>query len=55
MEENNIRSIIAHKQEQLNAASKALKKEFFGIDNTIDQIIEAVSSWFLFPISNSVR
>ena len=49
MEEKNIREIISQKQEQLNAASKALKKEFFGIDNTIDQIIEAVSSWFLFP------
>ena len=49
MVEKNIREIISHKQEQLNAASKALKKEFFGIDDTIDQIIEAVSSWFLFP------
>ena len=49
MEENNIRFLIAQKQEQLNAASKSLKTEFFGIDSTIDQIIEAISSWFLFP------
>jgi hypothetical protein len=33
----------------LDAAAIQLKKEFVGIDNIIDQIIHAISSWYMLP------
>jgi len=40
---------IIKKRDLLTQASIILKKEFFGIDSVIDQIIESVSSWYFFP------
>ena len=40
---------ILAKQELLNQAKIQLKKEFVGIDQVIDEVINSVSSWFLFP------
>ena len=37
------------KQTMLEETRTALKKEFVGIDNIIDDVIENVSSWYLFP------
>jgi cell division protease FtsH len=41
--------LIDEKFNQLTDARIQLKKEFFGIDHIIDEIIELVSSWYLFP------
>ncbi|MCB0537562.1 MAG: hypothetical protein KDE33_08540 [Bacteroidetes bacterium] len=40
---------IMQKQEILNKANAALKQEFIGIDNVIDEVVDAISSWYLFP------
>lgn len=40
---------IIQKRDLLTQASILLKKEFFGIDSVIDQIIESISSWYFFP------
>ncbi|MEA3392174.1 MAG: hypothetical protein U9Q91_04275 [Candidatus Marinimicrobia bacterium] len=40
---------IDRKFDILANAKAQLKNEFFGIDNIIDEIIELVSSWYLFP------
>ncbi len=40
---------LTHRQQILDQARKALKDEFIGIDENIDTIIGALSSWFLFP------
>ena len=40
---------IIQKQEVLNAARQQLKKEFIGIDHVIDEVVDALSSWYLFP------
>lgn len=40
---------IIRKRDRLTQAAIILKKEFFGIDSVIDQIIESVSSWYFFP------
>lgn len=44
-----LREEILAKQELLNQAKIQLKKEFVGIDQVIDEVINSVSSWFLFP------
>ena len=33
----------------LERAKVQLKQEFFGIDGVIDEVVEAISSWYLFP------
>ena len=40
---------IIAKQEVLKQAQFKLKQEFIGIDNIIDEVIESLSSWYLFP------
>jgi hypothetical protein len=45
----NRRQFILQKQEILNQARTTLKQEFIGIDNIIDNVHDAVSSWYLFP------
>ena len=40
---------IINKQWILIEAKKQLKKEFIGIDNVIDQVIDLCSSWYLLP------
>lgn len=40
---------ITEKQTRLELARITLKKEFVGIDDVIDQVIQSVSNWYLFP------
>ena len=40
---------IIQKQKLLDSAREILKMEFIGIDRVIDELIDAVNSWFLFP------
>jgi cell division protease FtsH len=40
---------ILEKHQLLETARAQLKTEFFGIDTVIDEIINSISSWFLFP------
>lgn len=40
---------LFEKKEKLDNAVIQLKKEFIGIDNVIDQIATAITSWFFFP------
>ncbi|RYG50642.1 MAG: AAA family ATPase, partial [Chitinophagaceae bacterium] len=40
---------ITEKQALLETARLTLKKEFVGIDNVIDQLVQSVTIWFLFP------
>jgi hypothetical protein len=43
------RKEIVQKQEILNHAQSILKQEFIGIDRVIDEVVNALSSWYLFP------
>ncbi|MBY5951604.1 hypothetical protein KUV23_11500 [Algoriphagus marincola] len=40
---------IIQKQEILDIAKDTLKQEFIGIDKVIDEVVDAISSWYLFP------
>lgn len=40
---------IIRKQKILDNAKTILKKEFIGIDQVIDEVVDALSSWYLFP------
>jgi len=40
---------IMQKQEILDKAKVTLKREFIGIDRVIDEVVDAISSWYLFP------
>jgi len=40
---------ILQKQEILDKAKANLKEEFVGIAHVIDQVVDALSSWYLFP------
>jgi hypothetical protein len=40
---------VIQKQEVLDNAKVILKLEFIGIDTVIEQLVDAVSSWYLFP------
>ena len=40
---------IAEKQSLLDNAAKTLKNEFVGIDAVIDNVIDSLTTWFLFP------
>lgn len=46
---NYIPELIAEKQALLDKTRKILKKEFVGIDQVIDQVIDSITAWFLFP------
>lgn len=37
------------KQEVLQKAKHVLKREFIGIDHVIDDVVDTISSWYLFP------
>jgi len=45
-----LQETIIAKQKILYQVREQLKREFIGIDNIIDQIINLVSSWFLFQL-----
>ncbi|MCB0472773.1 MAG: hypothetical protein KDC56_06915, partial [Flavobacteriaceae bacterium] len=40
---------IIEKQQILDNTKQILKKEFIGIDHIIDEVVDAISSWYLFP------
>jgi len=40
---------VHKKQEILQNARLVLKREFVGIDNVIDDVVDTISSWYLFP------
>jgi len=43
------RDEILKKEELLNYTKQKLKEEFVGIDGVIDEVIDSISSWLLFP------
>lgn len=43
------REVVLQKQEVLKNAKTVLKKEFFGIDRVIDDVVDTLSSWYIFP------
>lgn len=40
---------IIKKNEILESAKRVLKSEYFGIDNIIEQLIDSIRSWYIFP------
>jgi hypothetical protein len=40
---------IIRKQEILDRAKTSLKREFIGIGQVIEEVVDAISSWYLFP------
>lgn len=40
---------VLKKQETLQRAKQTLKSEFVGIDAVIDDVVDTISSWYLFP------
>lgn len=40
---------IRHKQEELEVLRNQLKKDFIGLDAVVDQIIESIKVWYIFP------
>lgn len=44
-----LKQTLLDKQQILIDARNTLKKEFFGIDHIIDQIVDSISSWFFLP------
>lgn len=42
-------NVINQKLKQLEAVKKSLKKEFVGIDKQIDQLVESIKVWVIFP------
>lgn len=49
MKKNLSRASILEKKEILEKTKTQLKKEFIGIDTIIDEVIESLTSWYLFP------
>ena len=41
---------VLKKQTLLDNAKKSLKAEFVGIDHVIDEVVDELSSWYLFPL-----
>jgi cell division protease FtsH len=41
--------VIGKKLKKLESVKKSLKKEFVGIDRQIDQMVESIKVWFIFP------
>ncbi|ROL61953.1 AAA family ATPase [Bacteroidetes/Chlorobi group bacterium ChocPot_Mid] len=48
---NKQKADIELKANQLLKVKEELKKEFFGIDEIIDQIVDSIEAWYLFPDS----
>lgn len=44
---NDLKKVFSEKSEILEKAKSTLKKEFIGIDNIIDEVIENVRSWYI--------
>ena len=44
---NDLKKDFSEKSEILEKAKSTLKKEFIGIDNIIDEVIENVRSWYI--------
>lgn len=42
-------SHITSKEKELREVAKLLKKDFVGIDNIVDNIIESIKIWYIFP------
>ncbi|WP_373521720.1 hypothetical protein, partial [Aquiflexum sp.] len=40
---------LIEKQAVLQQAKETLKTEFVGIDQVIEEVVDAISSWYLFP------
>src|SRR5690606_17921637 len=40
---------LMQKQEILEHSKNTIKREYIGIDRTIDQVVDAISPWYLFP------
>jgi len=49
LEQKEKRKEILEKRDILKECRKQLKKEFIGIDCVIDEVMDAMSSWYLFP------
>ncbi|MBA3679859.1 MAG: hypothetical protein H0W73_01530 [Bacteroidetes bacterium] len=49
METNNLHKEIISKKEKLNEISTELKSYFIGLDSVIDEVMNLVSAWYLFP------
>lgn len=49
MENNNLYQLITDKKEQLIQVKETLKKEFVGLELIIDELIDLLMPWFLFP------
>jgi len=49
MEKENLHKEILQKKEKLDEISIALKKTFIGLDGVIDEVLNLVSAWYIFP------
>lgn len=49
MENNNLYQLITEKKQQLIQVKTTLKKEFVGLELIIDEVIDLLMPWFLFP------
>lgn len=49
MEQHNIQQEIILKKEKLQAISLELKAQFIGLDEIIDEVMNLVSAWYVFP------
>lgn len=50
MRQNQLQKDLLIKRDLLNRSREILKNEFAGIDGVIDEVIDSVSSWYLFPL-----
>lgn len=41
--------LIKEKEEKLRECAKILKKEFIGIDKVIDQVMDNIKTWYIYP------
>lgn len=51
MENNNQKEIIKQKLVQLDQINRDLKKDFFGMDSTIDKVINLVKPWYAYGVN----
>lgn len=43
------KELISKRYEIFNSAKDKLKKDFYGIDNVIDNIFDAIETWYIYP------
>lgn len=53
-QKSTFKEALEQKKALLDASREQLKKEFFGIDDVIDQVMDTLSSWYLFPQAQEV-